>query len=70
MKKTSSTERVRNAVRVKEETNILHAINSRKANWIGCILRRNCLLISLLKKRWRKDRSEEKNKRKTYATTV
>jgi hypothetical protein len=30
--------------RVKEERNILHAIKRRKANWIGHILRRNCLL--------------------------
>jgi hypothetical protein len=30
--------------RVKEERNILHAIQRRKANWIGQILRRNCLL--------------------------
>ena len=29
MEKTSSTERVRNVVRVKEERNILHTINSR-----------------------------------------
>ena len=30
--------------RVKEERNILHEISKRKANWIGHILRRNCLL--------------------------
>jgi len=30
--------------RVKEERNIPHTINRRKANWIGHILRRNCLL--------------------------
>jgi hypothetical protein len=30
--------------RVKEERNILYAIKRRKANWIGHILRRNCLL--------------------------
>jgi hypothetical protein len=37
---------VRNEVlhRVKEERNILHTIKRRKANWIGHILRRNCLL--------------------------
>jgi hypothetical protein len=29
---------------VKEERNILHTIKRRKANWIGHILRRNCLL--------------------------
>ena len=31
-------------LRVKEQRNILHAIRKRKANWIGHILRRNCLL--------------------------
>jgi hypothetical protein len=30
--------------RVKEERNILYTIKRRKANWIGHILRRNCLL--------------------------
>jgi hypothetical protein len=29
---------------VKEARNILHTIKRRKANWIGHILRRNCLL--------------------------
>jgi len=28
----------------KEQRNILHEISKRKANWIGHILRRNCLL--------------------------
>jgi hypothetical protein len=30
--------------RVKEESNMLHTIKRRKANWIGHILRRNCFL--------------------------
>jgi hypothetical protein len=30
--------------RVKEERNIVHTIKRRMANWIGDILRRNCLL--------------------------
>jgi hypothetical protein len=30
--------------RVNEERNIVHTIKRRKANWIGHILRRNCLL--------------------------
>jgi hypothetical protein len=29
--------------KVKEERNILHTIKRRKANWLGHILRRNCL---------------------------
>jgi len=47
MEKISWTEHVRNEevlLRVKEQRNILHVINKRKANWIGHILRRNCLL--------------------------
>ena len=37
---------MRNVVllRVKEQRNILHEIPKQKANWIGHILRRNCLL--------------------------
>jgi hypothetical protein len=31
-------------LRDKEQRNILHEIRKRKANWIGHILRRNCLL--------------------------
>ena len=30
--------------RVKEEMNILQTIKRKKANWIGYILRRNCLI--------------------------
>ena len=43
----SWTDHVRNEevlLRVKEQRNILHEIRKRKANWIGHILRRNCLL--------------------------
>jgi hypothetical protein len=48
----SWNERVRNEVlhRVKEERNILHAINRRRTNWICDILRRNCL-TAVLKER-------------------
>jgi len=41
------TDHVRNEyvlLRVKEQRNILHEIRKRKANWIGHILRRTCLL--------------------------
>ena len=47
MEKISWTDHVRNEdvlPRVKEQRNILHEISKRKANWIGHILRRNCLL--------------------------
>ena len=35
-------------LRVNEQTNILHEIRKRKANWIGYILRRNCLLKQVI----------------------
>jgi hypothetical protein len=47
MEKVSWTEHVRNEEVLhtdKEQKNILHEITKRKANWIGHILRRNCLL--------------------------
>ena len=47
MGKISWTDHVRNEdvlLRVKEQRNILHEIRKQKANWIGHILRRNCLL--------------------------
>jgi hypothetical protein len=47
MEKISWTDHVRNKevmLRVKKQRNILHEINKPKANWIGHILRRNCLL--------------------------
>jgi hypothetical protein len=47
MEKISWTDRVRNEEvlhRVKEERNIVHTIKRRKANCIGHMLRRNCLL--------------------------
>ena len=46
MEKISWTDRVRNVGvlrRVKEDRNILHAIKGRKIDWIGHVLRRNCL---------------------------
>jgi hypothetical protein len=50
MEKISWTDRVRNEEvlhRVKER-NIVHTIKRRKANWIGHILRRNCLLKQVI----------------------
>ena len=52
MEKISWTDHVRNEevlLQVKEQRNILHAIRKRKANWIGLILRRNCLLKQVIK---------------------
>jgi hypothetical protein len=34
--------------RVKEQRNILHQIRKRKANWIGHVLRTNCLLQQVI----------------------
>jgi hypothetical protein len=31
-----------------EETNILHTVQRRKANWIGYVLHRNCILESVI----------------------
>jgi len=47
MEKISWTDHVRNEEvlpKVKEQRNILHEIRKGKANWIGHVLRRNCLL--------------------------
>ena len=35
-------------LRVNEQRNILHKISKQKANWIGHILRRNCLLKQVI----------------------
>jgi hypothetical protein len=51
MVKISWTDYVRNEevlLRVKEQRNILHEINKRKANCIGHILRGNCLLQQVI----------------------
>jgi hypothetical protein len=47
MEKSSWADHVRNKellLRVKEQRNILHELSKRKANWVGHILCRNCLL--------------------------
>jgi hypothetical protein len=50
MEKISWTDHVRNEVllRVKVQRNILNEISKRKANWIGHILCRNCLLRQVI----------------------
>ena len=51
MEKISWTDHVRNEellLRVKEQRNILHEIRKRNCNWIGNILRRNCLLQEVI----------------------
>jgi hypothetical protein len=55
MEKISWTDRVRKEAvlhTVKKDRNILHRMKRRKANWVGHILCRNCLLKKkLLKER-------------------
>jgi len=51
MEKITWTDHVRNeevSLRVNEQRNILHETRKRKANWIGHILRRNCLLKQVI----------------------
>ena len=54
MGKINWTARVRNEEilhRAKEERNILHTVNRRKANWIDHVLRRSCLLKHVMEGR-------------------
>ena len=51
MEKISWTDHVRNEevlLGAREQRNILHEISKRKDNWIGHILRRNCLLKQVI----------------------
>jgi hypothetical protein len=51
MEKISWTEHVRNEevlLRVSEQRSVLNKIRKRKANWIGHISRRNCLLEQVI----------------------
>ena len=54
-------------LRVKEKRNILHEIRKWKANWIGHILRRNCLIKQVIegKMKGRRDGSDKKTRKKT-----
>jgi len=68
MEKISWTGHVRNEevlLRVKEQRNILHVICKRKANWIGHILRRNCLLQRIIEGKIKGDRNDRKTRKKT-----
>jgi hypothetical protein len=65
MEKISWADHVRNEevlLRVTEQRNILHEISKRKANWIGHILCRNCLLQQVIEgkvKGGKKDEEED-----------
>jgi hypothetical protein len=69
MEKISWTDHVRNEEvlrRVKEQRNILHEISKRKANWIGQVFRRNCLLQRVIEgKISGGERSDRKTRKKT-----
>ena len=68
MEKISWTDHVRNEevlLRVNEQRNILHEIRKRKANWIGHILHRNCLLKHYRRKDKGSDGSDKKMRKKT-----
>jgi hypothetical protein len=68
MEKVSWTDHVRNEevlLRVKEQRNILHEICKRKANWIGHILRRKCLLQQVIVGEIKRDISDRKTRKKT-----
>jgi hypothetical protein len=62
MEKINWTDRVRNEEvlhRVKEERNKVHIVKRRKANWIGHILCRNCVLKHVIE-----GKIEEREKKK------
>ena len=69
MEKISWTYHVRSEevlLRVKEQRNILHEIRKRKANWIGHILHRNCLLQRVIEGKIKGgDISDRKTRKKT-----
>jgi hypothetical protein len=69
MENNSWTDHVRNEevlLRIKEQRNILHEIRKRKVNWIGHILRRNCLLLRVIEGKIKGgDRSDRKTRKKT-----
>ena len=69
MEKISWTDHVRYEdvlLAVKEQRNILHEISKRKANWIGHILRRNCLRQQVIEGKIKGgDRSDKKTRKKT-----
>ena len=54
-------------LRVKEQRNILHEISNRNANWIGHMLRRNCLLKQVTEGKIRGGgyRCDKKTRKKT-----
>jgi hypothetical protein len=66
MEKISWGDRVTNEElqRIKKEMNILHTIQRRKAEWIGHILLRNCLLRHVTEGKQEGDNSNDRKTRK------
>ena len=67
MEKINWTDHVRNEevlLRVNEQRNILHEIRKRKANWIGHILRRNCLLKQVIEGKLKGEMEVARRRRK------
>jgi hypothetical protein len=53
-------------LRVKKQGNILHEMSRQKADWIGHILHRNCLLQWVIEGKIKGgDRSDRKTRKKT-----
>jgi hypothetical protein len=75
MEKINCTDRVKNEGllhRHKADRNIIHTIKRMKANWIGHIFRRTCLLNRLLKGRRGKRRRQpldDLKEKKEYCNT-
>jgi hypothetical protein len=51
-------------LRVNEQRNILHEIRKRKANWIGHILRRNCLPKQVIEGKIKGEMEETRRRRR------
>jgi hypothetical protein len=67
LEKISWTDSVRNEEVLhgaKKDRNILHKIKSRNANWIGYILRRNCLTKHIIERKIRGNKKGKEGRRR------
>jgi hypothetical protein len=67
MEKISWTDRVRNVQVLRGENgvrNILRKIKRREANWVGHVLRRDCLLKHIIEGKIEGSTSDEKTRKK------
>jgi hypothetical protein len=72
LEKISWTDRVGNELvlhRVKGERDIVHTVKRRKANWIGHILRRNCILKHVIEGKLEGRICDGKTRKKALAAT-